>query len=122
MERAFWRAHRTRASRLNSPHKVVHIGARHVTELLLENELRFETTQARTPPSSSQAALRLGAVEHVAAGGQSSAFLQRDGRRVFVCGANSDGQLGLAHYVDQFTPAPHAPFDLDLDDDTLQHF
>ncbi|KAJ1445049.1 regulator of chromosome condensation 1/beta-lactamase-inhibitor protein II [Pelagophyceae sp. CCMP2097] len=54
---------------------------------------------ARTPPHNSAAALALGPVAHVAAGGSSSAFRSVDDR-VFVCGANGDGQLGLGHYDD----------------------
>ena len=44
-------------------------------------------------------------VARVAAGGKSSAFETTD-HRVFVCGQNTDGQLGLGHFDDAYSPAP----------------
>lgn len=46
-------------------------------------------------------------VTAVAAGGFSSAFLTEHG--VFVCGANSDGQLGVGHFDDVYLPALRLP-------------
>ena len=47
-------------------------------------------------------------ISRVAAGGNSSAFQADD--TVFVSGQNTDGQLGLGHYDDCYTPAPRLDF------------
>ena len=54
-------------------------------------------------------AIALPSVKAIAAGGLSSGFQAHDGS-LFVCGANSLGQLGLGNILDVYVPtALHLP-------------